>query len=268
MRQSDVFRRAFVESAKSTGEAIARVVSQPAETLAALPAGIGRALVSVGRRARNVATTIGDTVRRTDEGESAQAASSVEQAPSGQVIDFGKEAAGVNKARRAIARDLGIDPYTRNPLLAARLEELAWASVAGGVSVDILLGTALGGARGALDVADQLDQLAWEAPPADIRRALEKQLQARGHGGFEAREFLRNAAFSPSDQLRLVAALETIGTPDGEASVLAHASRISHPRHARFLLRQLQMLAVHDQGAYLSKLVVTDELLSAVTTGG
>jgi hypothetical protein len=266
--QSEVFGRALSDSAKATGQAITRVVTQPVETLAALPAGIGRALVSVGRRARTVATNIGDYAKRDSDPVATEAGASQGESAKEPMVDFGKELAGVNKARRAIARNLGVDPYTRNPLLAKRLEELAWASVAGGISVDLALAAVPRVARDALDVADELDQLAWEAPPADVRRVLGERLQARGHGGFEAREFLRNPAFSPSDQLRFVDLLEDLDVRDGERALLVHASRVGGPRHARFLLRQLEMLGTAQARDPLRTLYAVDGLVWAATRKG
>lgn len=267
LSQTDMFRKALAEAAKSTGQAITRVIAEPVETLAALPSGVGRVLLNVGRRARDIAANIGDAAKRADQPAAQEdATSDVEAADS--VVDFGKELAGVNKARRAIARELGIDPYTRNPLLAARLEELAWASVAGGISLDLAMNAIPKGGRDILEVADRIDDLAWDAPPADVRRLLEQRLRARGHGGFEAREFLRNAAFSPSQQLQLVALLDALDVRVGESALLAHAARVPGPRHASFLLRQLKMLEAASRNASIRELRVDDGLAIAVTERG
>ncbi len=151
----------------------------------------------------------------------------------------------MNKARRAIAKSLNIDPYTGNPLLQDRLEDLAWASVAGGLSMDLALG-AFGGLAGTvLSTTGQLDGLVWDLPPEDIRRRLEKELVARGAEPMAAREFLRNGAFTPTLQLAFVSALRALGRPTGEADVLALATGVQGEVHARFLVQQLRMLARH-----------------------
>src|SRR5437899_12118167 len=46
---------------------------------------------------------------------------------------------GVNKAKRQIAKQVGADPYTTNPVLAKQLNDLARAAFAGGVSLDVAL---------------------------------------------------------------------------------------------------------------------------------
>lgn len=271
LERSELFGKALANSVRATGGAVVRVVTRPAETLTALPAGIGRSLVSASRRLVGAANSVGDAARRErrnpavadapgeDEGQ-AEAA----DAKGEPVTDFAKELAGVNKARRDIAKDLGIDPYTRNPLLAERLEQLAWAAVAGGLSVDLALSAVPRGARDALGTVSQVDQLAWDLAPADIRRQLERRLKERGHTGFDAREFLRNPAFSPSDQLRFVEALQALGSYRGEAEVLALATGVPGPRHARFLQRQLDALVKENAGCALAAIEVDGALAWAV----
>jgi hypothetical protein len=260
LERSEVFASALAQSAREAGQTLVRVVAHPVDTLSALPAGVGRALLRAGRRVRDVATAIGDASQR----DSAPDPSQDEPAAGEPVIDFAREMAGVNAARRAIAKDLGIDPYTRNPLLAERLGALAWASVAGGVSVDLALAGVPSGARHAIDGAGKLDRLAWDLPPADIRRQLEQRLRGRGHSGFSAREFLRNPAFSPSDQLRLVDTLALIDLRDDEGAVLSLATTRPGPRHARFLQNQLDMLAAEHARTPLRRLRVEEGMLFAI----
>jgi hypothetical protein len=275
LERSDAFGSAIANSAKATGQAVVRVVTQPVETIAALPAGIGRAFAAAGRRVRSVALQVGDATRREDDAPAPDAADAAAEAPAGDsadgdeaVIDFAKELAGVNKARRAIAKDLGIDPYTRNPLVADKLGQLAWASVAGGLSLDLALAAVPSGVRDALGTAQSIDQLAWDLPPVDIRHRLERQLRDRGHTGFDAREFLRNPAFSPTDQLAFVDLLVRLDLRDGEGQVLGAATRASRPGHAQFLLRQLRLLHAYAAASPLQSIHATDGILWAVSRRG
>lgn len=258
LERSDTFAKAMTDGAKAAGQAVVKVVTRPGETLAALPAGLGRALVAAGRRVRNVATSIGDATRRDD---NAPARPTEPRDDAAAVYDFAKELAGVNKARRAIAKDLGIDPYTRNPLVAEKLTSLAWAAVAGGFSLDLALSAVPDGARETLGTAGQLNQLAWELPPADVRYQLEQRLSRRGHEGFVARELLRNPAFSPTDQIALVETLERIDVASGERDVIALATGLPDPHHARFLIAQLRTLADADARQALDAYGVADGLV-------
>jgi hypothetical protein len=254
MEQSAVFADALEASARKTVDAATRVVTQPGETMAALPRGIGNAVLAGGRRVRSVAVGVSDTVARERAEPKPASESGGDQAEAGDayaVTDFARELAGVNKARRQIASQLGIDPYSRSPLIAKKLESLAWASVAGSISIDVALSSIPGELRTALSATRQMDGLAWSQPPADVRRQLETRLRARGHEGRPAREMLRNGTFTPTQQVALVELLERIDIRANESQVIQIATGIKRPGEARFLVAQLRMLAqATDRASY------------------
>lgn len=266
--RGEVFAGAIANSAKATGRAVTRVFTQPEETIKGIPAGIGRLVKRTAQSVRRVAVAVGDAARREEKQGGAAGESSGDSA--GKARDFANELAGVNKARRAIAKAMGIDPYTGNPLLQQRLEDLAWASVAGGLSMDLALGAVGGLAADVLSTTTRLDDLAWDLPPEDIRRRLEKELTDRGAEPMAAREFLRNGAFTPSLQLAFVGALRGLGRPRGEADVLALATEVVRSEvHARFLVQQLRMLA-RDVGKDdpVAELLAFEASIGARTRGG
>lgn len=257
-----VFADAIRQSAERTGESIARVVTHPVETVKGIPAGLGRLITKTAGSVRRVVKRVGDAAAEGGDkgGEAAGGASSSER-----LTDFAKESFGLNKARRALAQPLGIDPYTRNPLLGERLERLAWAAVAGGASMDLALGALSGGVSNVLSVAGKLDDLVWELPPADIRDRLEKRLVAQGANGRAAREWLRAPVFSPSLQVRMVTAIEALGSPRGLDEVLTLAATVQGEAHARFLIQQLEMLAGAGRGDPIVELRALEQSIMART---
>ncbi len=266
--QVDIFAQALAQSAQRTGEAIVRVVSDPVGTVQGLPSGIARLVRRTAGKVRDVATSIGDAAVR-ERSESGREGGSDGENDSEALVDFGMELAGINKARRELARELGIDPYTRNPLIQDRLGKLAWASVAGGFSMKAALGSIGGFAGEALSAATRLDDLVWNASPDEIRRVLEKRLVDRGIDGRAAREFLRNGAFTPTRQVAFVEGLEALGPAQGEGDVLDLATGIRGEAHARFLVNQLRMLQRHlARGDGVQSYVVLEQALAAQTRNG
>jgi hypothetical protein len=264
----DVFANALATSAQRTGEAVVRVVTDPVGTIEGIPSGIARLARRTARTVRNVATTVGDAVTRPAGGDG-PAKDGEDGAGSDAIVDFGKELAGVNRARRELAEELGIDPYTRNPLIQERLERLAWASVAGGFSMKAALGQVGGLAGDALSVTTRLDDLVWRASPAEIRDVLERRLVARGIEPRAARDFLRNGAFTPTQQVAFVEALEALGATRGDADLIALATGIRGEAHARFLVQQLRMLKRHlGRGDAVSELVALEHGVAAQTRNG
>jgi hypothetical protein len=268
----DVFANALATSAQRTGEAVVRVVTDPVGTVQGLPSGIARLVRRTAGRVRDVATSVGDAATRQRESTTGNGAAGEGEDDGSRpdpLVDFGRELAGVNRARRELAQELGIDPYTRNPLIQERLEKLAWAAVAGGFSMKAALGSVGGFAGDALSVTTRLDSLVWEASPEEIRRVLEKRLVERGIEPRRAREFLRNGTFTPTQQVALVEALESLGTPRGEADLLDLATGIRSEAHARFLVNQLRMLRRHlGRGDAVAEFVVLDQGVAAQTRNG
>jgi hypothetical protein len=180
-----------------------------------------------------------------------------------QATDFAKELAGLNRARRSIARSMGIDPYTGNPLVQRRLEDLAWASVAGGVPVSVAAGAVSGVAGTMLTVTRRLDSLVWDLSPTEIREHLEPRLTARGNSPKVAREFLRNTTFTPTLQLLFVDALEPLGKIKGEEGLLKIAIGARSQAHALFLIQQLRMIRRHAGNDPVRELIALDQSVVA-----
>jgi len=259
-----VFADAIRASAVKSGEAVVRVVSDPVATIKGIPAGLGRLVSSTARSVRRTAQAIGDAASRdSDNGNDKSNSDSTEQ-----LTNFAKESVGLNKARRALARQMGVDPYTRNPLLQQKLESLAWAAVAGGVSMDLALGALSGGASSVLSISAKLDDLVWDLPPEDVQARVEQALVKRGHLGRDVREFLRNGVYTPTLQLRLLAAFESLGRPRGEPAALALAESVQGEVHARFLIAQLEMMGMHAGADPVTELVSLEQSFSSRTRSG
>ena len=73
---------------------------------------------------------------------------------------------GVNKAKRRIAKQVGADPYTTNPILGKQLDDLARAAFAGGVSLDVALAVSTAGVATAISTTATVSNLVWDKSPA------------------------------------------------------------------------------------------------------
>jgi hypothetical protein len=233
---TDVFAKAIADSAGKTIDGVVRVTSDPVGTVKGIPAGVGRLLSGVAKAAAGVASAVGTSGKSKDG----------DPEPGGlAVTDYAKEYGGLNRARRALAKSMGIDPYTGNRLVQQRLEELAWTSVAGAVPVSVATSAVSGVAGTMLKVTRRLDSLVWDLSPEEIKEKLEPRLIARGNSPELARSFLRNTTFTPTLQLLFVDALERLGAVEGEEGLLRIASGARSEAHAWFLIQQLRMIRRH-----------------------
>lgn len=225
MSQTGVFADALAASARKTGAAIGQAVANPVETVAGIPAGVGRFFQSA-------ATTISRAT------ESAAGSSTSQHASAG---DTAMDLLGVNKAKRRIARQVGADPYTTNPVLAKQLDELARAAFAGGVSLDAALAVSTAGVATAISATASISNLVWDRSPEDIRTIHEKKLAAMGVDADAVRKFVTNRWFTPTLSVPFVERLAQLSAAKGRAAVVALAGTVASEGEARFLLNAVDI---------------------------
>lgn len=219
MSQSEVFVDALSRSAAQTASALGKAVTNPVDTAKALPAGVGRFFKSVGRSVDDV-TSGGSQASTTD---------------------AAKDALGINKAKRQLAQKVGIDPYTTNPIVAQRLDELATAAFAGGVSIDVALAVTTAGVGTAISVTKTVSDLAWTLPPDAVRSRNDEELAKIGVEQAARNRLLGNRWYSPSMGLLLVDELKALGVRKGAGTFVDLAAGAGNETEARFFIAQLAM---------------------------
>jgi len=195
----------------------------PVETVMGIPGGVGRFFQSA-------ATTISRATEPTANSNSSS------QGASGAAADL----LGVNKAKRRIAKQVGADPYTTNPVLAKQLDDLARAATAGGVSLDVALAAATAGVATAISATATVSNLVWDKSPEDIRTIHEQKLAAMGVGADVVRAFVTNRWFTPTLSVPFVERLAQMPAK-GRVAVVALAGTVASEGEARFVLNAISM---------------------------
>jgi len=220
LSQSGVFADALAASALKTGAAIGQAVTRPMETISGIPAGVGRFFQSA-------TTTI---ARATESNAGAQSAG-----------DTADDLLGINKAKRRIAKQVGADPYTTNPVLAKQLDDLARAAFAGGVSLDVAMSVTTAGVATAISATATVSNLVWERSPEDVRTLNEQRLSAMGVDPGTVRAFVTNRWLTPTLSVPLVEGLVGLPEAKGRAAVVALASGVGSEGEARFVVNVVNM---------------------------
>lgn len=223
LSQTGVFADALAASAMKTGAAIGQAVTNPVATIAGIPAGVGRFFQSAE-------TTISRATESTGGSNSLQ-----------QAGDTAMDLLGVNKAKRRIAKQVGADPYTTNPVLAKQLDDLARAAFAGGVSLDAALAVSTAGVATAISATATVSNLVWDRSPEDIRSINENTLAAMGVGAETVRAFVTNRWFTPTLSVPFVEHLAQMPAAKGRVAVVALASTVASEGEARFMLNAVSM---------------------------
>ena len=216
---SGEFAEALAASAVKTGTAIGQAVLNPVATLSGIPSGVGRFFQS--------AETTLSRATESRAGGNAQGA--------GYAAD---DVLGVNKAKPRIAKQVGADPYTSNPVLAKHLDDLARASFAGGMSLDVALAVSTAGAATAISATARVSELVWDRSPEDIRTLHEQKLAAMEAPADAVRAFVTNRWLTPTLPVPLIEHLA--GLPD-RARIVTLASGVASEGEARFMVNAVTM---------------------------
>jgi hypothetical protein len=271
--RAGAFGGAAARSGRKTGAAVVNVLSHPVDTIAGLPAGVVRFLraqvATWSRRAQALADQTarhaqnsGDpyrapegpmtAMRATAGDEDARAAQTKNHAwYSRAASETGREAKRYLKyarQRREVAAALGVDPATSNPILAERLDSLAWAAVAGNFSAGAAIGSVSGIAADVIGDSATLDQYVLQPETDQLRETLRVRLHAYCSDDESVRSFLRRGGFTDTLRIALVAEVERLRPASGCNDLVELASTTHGEVEARYLLNGLKLIDAHHPG--------------------
>jgi hypothetical protein len=234
------------DSAEQTLHAAGQTIRDPVGTVERAPESVGRLFSRLGAKVEK------SVEKLTGTGDSS--------ASSGQ-----RE--GIAKARRSLAQQLGVDPYTDNPLLSAKLDQVARWERTGALALSIGTGAASIWAG----IATKTLTLIWTMTPEEVRALNEKRLASLAPSASveEIRVFLRNPAFTPTTQTLFVDQLESLPVKRGRDSLVRLAGEMENYDQARFLIAATGLLtAYHERVAPLSSVESRGRLAVGLTSAG
>ena len=262
--KTGAFARALAERGRKTGAAIVNVIAHPIDTITGLPAGVARyfrkQLDTWGNRAQSLADQTarhaendGDpfrappgpmTAHRDDAPDDAEPKKNrAWYARVGSETERqGKRLLKYAQERRAMAKLLGIDPGTTNPLLNDRLDALAWAAVGGNFSAGEALATVTGTAATVISGSSQLNEYVLQQTPEQLRETLHRRLLALCSDDDSIRSFLHRGAFTDTLRVALVESLEQLKPQQGCNELLELAATTRGEVEARYLVDALKLV--------------------------
>ena len=246
---------------KQVWNGLKRVFTRPKETVQGLPEGVARMVKTrvkkIGRQAVKLydrsrdelaeddseaepvgpfgATRVPAAPRDPDESDVEREGKKVGKSLLKQELDFGS-------TRRFIAHEVGVDPYSSNPVLKDRLDTLAWSATSSNVGYKLVMGALSGATAGVLPYALKIDKAVWEETPEDLANNNRIRLNELGCTNTLTRRFVRNRAFSPTLQTELVNALDVLELRRGCDDVLEMSIDAEGEVEARFMVNSLRLL--------------------------
>ena len=157
-----------------------------------------------------------------------------------------KDLIGFSKTKREYAHLFGVDVYSDNEKLQERLNNIAWAGYAGGLTWAAAMSAVPGGAGLAITISGThklLNDVFRTTPPVDLRRMNGEKLKGMDVNAEVADGFLNNTVYSPRSQTILVHALDEMRGVGNRATFVRLAAVTADRDIALFRERQAQMYA-------------------------
>jgi hypothetical protein len=175
-----------------------------------------------------------------------------------------RDALGYEQERRSLAKELKVDPYTSNPVLAKKLDDVAWVSFSGRLGVNAIVSVVVPGSI-AIRATSFTNDLVWDTPRGDLIVRNETALKDLGAPEATARAFMKNAAIPLSVKTDLVQGLEKLGEIQGRAAAVALAATARSEEQARFLATAVRLLG---KGRTLEEVTATGTVVGREKDGG
>lgn len=272
LRNSEVFLDAMKDTAMRPVNAVRETVQDPVGTAKKVPAGVVRLLRRTVRQVEDGYDKVQETVEEQrrkkeagsgagDDGSGSGIDAEDVRAAAGKGYEAGKDYAldkvGYNGAYRALARRLGVDPYTDNGLLREEMQDVAWVSAAGSLGMGELMPSIPKEVGYLSDVND----LVWDMHPVDLRLRNEDTLKPMGVSDEAAETFFDNRVVTLTDATRLVQALAGMEHVENRAVMVELAGTAETRVETRFYVAAAELLAAwHRSRGPLTRLVAAGTL--------
>jgi hypothetical protein len=281
LQDDEQFKAAAAETARETAGGLRTLATDPRGTLEGVPEGVGRFFNRTGRSVRTGLQKLddvrqgrlpgvdGDTVSNLPGGSGepietppSSLTGAMARASGGMAVNI----LGYDEHRRRLAKELAVDPYTTNRVLAAELDEVTWAAFAGGLGVNLVTSMIPGGKI--ISASSTLTDWVWDTPPGDLRVEIEQALLSAGASREETDRLLRHAWYTLSMQAVLATSLEALDGVEGRSAILPLALSVDSEGQARFVVQTVEMLKRHHlEREPLTKLVVEGTVFGRTRSG-
>jgi hypothetical protein len=253
------------EFAEAAGKALARPVTSaanmiinPVETVEGLPGGVTRLFdrIKLGGEAIAAAATAPSQT----EGEKASAITQ-------RVGSITVDTLGYEKERRDLARSVGVDPYTTNPILAKKLTDMAWVAFSARFGIQTAISVFVPGSI-VLSAVTITNSTVYDTPPGDLINNAQSIFAGTGASEAQVRALVKNPQYSLSLLTDLAMGVNRLQGVNGLASVVDFAAAAKTQDETRFVAASVNILARYHERVQRIAVVAAPGPIIERTTGG
>ena len=250
--RSEEYTKALERAAKSPVALAKNLAKDPVGTVSGVPKGVWKFMNRVGQSAKEV--TSGRERSQYDEGA-------------------GKDLIGFSKAKRQVAAQLGIDPYSTNEALQRELNGLSWTSFAGNSTVDLLMLPVGGAAKVAyqsVNLTTDTRSMLRDLSPSDLRRENLGRMIKVGVPKATGEAFLNGTAFSPWHQTHFIDSLLQLDGVTGRTDFIRTVTAIAENENdALFCQNTAKLMArIHKNGTRLKRIIIENTFPVCIAEDG
>src|SRR5262245_7065047 len=249
--RTDEFKKSLLVAAKSPLNSAKNLARAPAQAISNVPKGLMKFLGRAKESVQNVGKGGNDDAR------------------DGSRL---KDAIGYSDKKRKIALEMGIDPYTTNTVLQKQLDDLAWASWAGGFSFSVATLPISGAAGAALTVTDvnsTVEDLLHEKSPDELDKINRSTFRSMGASASDVERILHGGAFTPTQATTFAVHLKALkGVANRGAFVKAAAEKSTTEADALFCVYTAALMDQINQKTPIARIVMLRDFPICVAKDG
>src|SRR2546430_7856006 len=207
--RTDEFKKSLVTAAKSPLNSARNIARDPAQAISNVPKGIMKFLGRAKETVANVGKGGGEDV-----GEGNRM----------------KDVIGYSDKKRRIALQMGIDPYSTNTVMQKQLDDVAWASWAGGFTFSVATFPISGPVGAALTVTNlnsTVEDLLREKSPLEVEQINRGTFRAIGASPSDIERILHGGAFTPTEATTFTVHIKPLNGAANRAALVKDAAQNS-----------------------------------------
>src|SRR5436853_4596125 len=237
--RTDEFKNSLVTAAKSPLNSARNIARDPAQAISNVPKGIMKFLGRAKETVANVGKGGGEDV-----GEGNRM----------------KDVIGYSDKKRRIALQMGIDPYSTNTVLQKQLDDVAWASWAGGFTFSVAtfpISGPIGAALTVTNLNSTVEDLLREKSPSELEQINRSTFRAMGASASDTERILQGGAFTPTQSTTFAVNLKALkGVTNRGAFVKAAAQKSSTDADALFCVATAALMNRINEKTPIARIVM------------
>lgn len=247
LSQSEAFASSLSSSLKDPVATTFGVARRPVASVTGLPGGIVRYLGGKLYQVRRGSGKAYDSYRsyRDKDSDEEVEAGPKEKKPIGSTAGkLSRKHLGYDSAKRKWARQLSVDPYSKNEALQEALGRIAWSSTLGGFAGDFAVPSSQ-----VFSYAGKAREIVWDRPAYQIEREIVKILKDCGLSKDLVNAFRDAPFYSLTEKMELCLGFKHLNASGDLPFLVDFALGVESDQDAELLMRTVAILVLYTEKA-------------------